>query len=85
MKTLSGYRTIIAVAISLVLKVLAAKGVIGTTGESDASLITDGLLLLASGVSDLLAIWFRLRAEKPGQLSDTAILNRAAASEDPRP
>lgn len=81
MKTLTGYRTILAIAISLVLKILAAKGVIGGAAESDASLITDGVLLLASGISDLLAIWFRLRADKPGQLSDTAILSRAASKD----
>lgn len=83
MKGLAGYRTIIAIAISLLLKILSAKGVIGGAGETDASLITDGVLLLASGVSDLLAIWFRLRAEKPGVLSDKAILDRA--NEDPKP
>ena len=72
--SLSGYRTIIALVISLVLKALVLKGVLSSekVGDAQVNVITDSVLLLASVVSDLAGVWFRMKAEKPGVLSEAA-------------
>jgi hypothetical protein len=67
MKWLSGYRTIISILISGILKVLALKGWIN--GDTDAAALTDQILLVVSGIFDLVSIFFRMRASTPGVLA----------------
>ena len=68
---LTGYRTIISLAISLVLKGLALRGVIAADGSSSTNvdLATDIVLMMASGVMDLAAMYFKLHAPGPGVLT----------------
>ena len=68
---LTGYRTIISLGISLVLKGLALRGVIATDGSSSTNvdLATDIFLMMASGVMDFAAMYFKLKAPAPGLLT----------------
>jgi hypothetical protein len=69
---LAGYRTLISIAVSFVLKILVLKGVIVANQSvlNDLSTpITDLILLLFSGVFDLAAMYFRLKSSSPGQLT----------------
>lgn len=79
MQKFAGYRTLIFIAVSTMLKILVARNLISST-EIDASTtnqITDAVLLVMSGVSDLMAMYFRVKAEKPGQLSEAAKAQKA--------
>lgn len=68
---LSGYRTIISLVISLVLKGLALKGVIAADGGSaeNVNLTTDIFMMLGSAVCDGLALYYKLHSPAPGLLT----------------
>ena len=78
MQNLSGYRTIISVVVGLVLKLLAAKGMLhgDQIGLQDA--IVDTVFLCLSFVADGFTIYFRMKAEKPGALADPEAIKQAA-------
>jgi hypothetical protein len=72
MKMLEGYRTIGCIILSLVLSILARKGVVVPDGVS-AGVIWDTIMgsweSVSSVVAALMAIYFKLRAPKPGPLA----------------
>lgn len=76
---ISGYRTIIAVAVSMVLKLLVAKGFLHS-GEVQTmqDTIVDLTVFLLSFVSDGFAIYFRMIAAKPGPLAKPELVLDAA-------
>ena len=90
MPDFTGYRTIIFLVISLVLKALVLKGVLhtGTDSQSNAEAITNVVLILASGVADLAGIWFKLKSPAPGPLSEEGkalkVARLAAAKNPPK-
>jgi hypothetical protein len=64
-----GYRTIISIVISTILKILASRGILDQTATSYAGDLTDLILLILSFIADALSIWFKLRSTGPGQLA----------------
>lgn len=68
---MSGKRTILAAAIGLLALTLQLAGVGSLTTEDQAHLV-DGVLQTLELVSLLGAIWYRLKATKPGALAPKA-------------
>ena len=71
-ETIIGYRAIISLGVSMLLKVLALKGVIQASGNTaeNVSLVTDAAILMISGIFDFVSIWFKLHSPVPGPLSE---------------
>lgn len=72
MDKLVGYRTIISIFVSFILKILVFKGVFNMeAGKIDATadLATNAIMLTISGVADLCGIYFRMKATKSGALA----------------
>lgn len=69
MMDLTGYRTIISLVVSMVLKLLVIKGTLTAATPEQVNLVTDALLLGLSVLADLSGVWFKLYARAPGPLS----------------
>lgn len=69
-QVLVGYRTVISILISSILKLLATQGII-TEGGIKPDDVTDLVLLIASFVADGLSIWFKMRSPGPGKLASS--------------
>ncbi len=84
---LSGYRTIVSLVISLVLKGLALKGVIAADGGSaeNVNLTTDIFMMLGSAVCDGLALYYKLHSPAPGLLTPQGKVYRDVMSRADRP
>lgn len=65
---LTGYRTVISLVISLVLKLLVAKGLLSAEKNDTTTLnaVTDGVILVLSGIFDLSAVYFKVKSPAPG-------------------
>ncbi len=68
-----GYRTIGLIIISAILAILSRKGIISPDSGVTAGGLWDSMVAnwesVASVVTSVLAIWYKLRAPKPGPLA----------------
>jgi hypothetical protein len=76
-QVLVGYRTVFTIALSSLLKLLAARGILDQSATGYANDITDLVFLILSFVADGLSIWFKLRSTGPGQLADPKAVTAA--------
>jgi hypothetical protein len=69
---LVGYRTVISVIVSSILKLLATRGILGSNAPTQTEDIVNIIMLLASFIADGASIWFKLRSPAPGKLAPPA-------------
>jgi hypothetical protein len=76
---IAGYRTIIAVVIGVVLKLLAAKGLLhGNEIISIQETVVDLVMFGLSFVSDAFAVYYRLKATTAGALANPELVRQTA-------
>jgi len=69
LKNLATYRTVIAIFVSMILKILVAKQILGSDSLGQVNDITTYVLTVASFIADGLGIFFRMKAITPGMLT----------------
>lgn len=78
---LVGYRTIISILVSSVLKLLAVHGILATTATSHAEDVVNIVMLAASFIADGSSIYFKLRAPAPGKFAPPQAVTNALISQ----
>lgn len=77
LKGLASSRTVISIAVSMVLKILVAKRVLGADSLSQVDDVTNLVLAAFSLVADGCGVFFRLKATAPGYLTPQYAAHKA--------